>query len=489
MINSLRKQNLPAVAGSIRNWYYTFHYHEKNGYPLKLVSCETVVFSSKGKNVPFIFSDEKLRELNLGDEIPANSPIRFSRRLLKYINRRGSWMMKRMMTCLLMLCLLCSFSFAGGESVPIPDIQLRAMKIPQNEAMNHLRRMGTGLNLGNTFDAVGGPWIKNHMEIEKAWTGFYTTRDLIESVAKAGFGFIRIPVSWHDHVDSEFRIAPEWLDRVQEVADWALEAGLYVIINTHHDNEPAYYYPDSAHLESSRAYLSAIWRQMAERFRDYDDRLMLESLNEPRLKDTPYEWNFNAKSAECRDSAEVINALNQLFVDTVRATGGNNATRYLCVPGYDGAPPQTANGIFTLPQDSADNRIIVSAHAYVPYDFALKLDGGREFSWDNAAQREDILGNIDVLYNTYLSRGIPAIMDECGCLDHDGNLRARVEWCAGYAAAAQSRGLPIAWWDNGALHTKGENFAIFNRSTGELLFPEIVDALMKYRLPAPAEDE
>jgi len=394
-------------------------------------------------------------------------------------------MMRKMFSWLLVLCLLLPASIAAAEETVIPEIELRILDIPDNEAMTHLRRMGTGWNLGNTFDATGGSWIKNHMEIEKAWTGHYVNRELIQSVARAGFGFIRIPVSWHDHVDESFTIYPEWLDRVQEVADWALAEGLYVIVNTHHDNEKDFYYPDSAHLESSKKYLTAIWQQMAERFRDYDDHLMLESLNEPRLKDTPMEWNFSADNAECRDAASVINTLNQLFVDTVRATGGNNATRYLCVPGYDGSPANTGDGVFSLPKDSAENRIIVSAHAYTPYDFALKPDGGKDFSWNNNGQRMDILGNIGALYDRFISKGIPAIMDECGCVDRNGNLQARVEWCAGYAAAARSRGVPIAWWDNGALHTTGENFAIFNRVNGEMFFPEIVEALLKYRLPAP----
>ncbi len=391
--------------------------------------------------------------------------------------------MKRCIALFLTLCLLPLF--AAAETA-IPEIDLAPQPVPDNEAMAFLRRMGIGWNLGNTFDANDCTWLKDHMAYESGWTGYYTSEKLIQSVAAAGFGFIRIPVSWHNHVDADFNISADWLDRVQQVADWALDAGMIVIINTHHDNSKAYYYPDSAHFDSSAKYLTAVWSQLAERFRDYDERLILESLNEPRLVGTQYEWSFDPSSAECRDAADVINRLNQIFVDTVRASGGNNADRYLCVPGYDASPSNLIEGRFVLPQDTADNRIIVAAHAYTPYDFALHVSGGKTFSYDNNGQRMDIITNISYLYKNFISKGIPAVMDECGCLDK-GNLSDRVEWCAAYVAIASSRGLPVAWWDNGAFKGTGENFGLFSRSTAQLLFPELVDTMMRYKLTENAE--
>ena len=395
--------------------------------------------------------------------------------------------MKKCIALILLLCIV-SLSFgAFAEEIVIPDFSLKVREVPDNEAMAFLRKMGIGWNLGNTFDANNCPWVKNHMEIEKAWTGHYTNRKLIQSVAAAGFGFIRIPVSWHDHVDGDFNVSADWMDRVQEVVDWSLEAGLYVIVNTHHDNDKAYYYPDSEHFDSSVKYLTAIWTQMAERFRDYDGRLILEALNEPRLVGTGNEWWFDDNSAACRDAADVINRLNQIFVDTVRATGGNNADRYLCVTGYDASPANLVKTRFTLPADTADNRIIVAAHAYVPYDYALNTSGGKDFSWKNNSQRMDIIGNIQVLYDNFLSKGIPAVMDECGCLDKK-NLQSRVDWCVSYVGTAAAFGLPVAWWDNGAFNGSGENFGLFSRDSGKLVFPQIVEALMKYRLTEAAAE-
>ncbi len=394
--------------------------------------------------------------------------------------------MKSCISLLLLLCLVL-LPAAGIAESAVPEFSFAQKDVPDNEAMAFLRRMGIGWNLGNTFDAHNCTWLKNHMEYEKGWTGYYTTRELIQSVAAAGFGFIRMPVSWHDHVDGDFNISPEWMDRVQEVADWALDAGLIVIINTHHDNDAAYYYPDSAHFESSAKYLTAVWGQMAERFRDYDERLVLEALNEPRLAGTDHEWWFEAGNAACEDAADVINRLNQLFVDTVRASGGGNAARYLCVTGYDAAPGNLIPGRFVLPTDSADNRIIVAGHAYVPYNFALNTKGGSAFSQSDRSQWNDIVGNISVLYDNFISRGIPAVMDECGCLDKN-NLSDRLEWCAAYTAFAASRALPVAWWDNGAFRGNGENFGLFSRQDGTLVFPEIVEALMKYKMaPLPTD--
>lgn len=394
--------------------------------------------------------------------------------------------MKRCVALLLLFCFVIAVPCSLSEST-VPEYDAPLQEIPDNEAMAFLRKMGIGWNLGNTFDANNCTWLKNHMEYEKGWTGYYTSRELIASVADAGFGFIRIPVSWHDHVDKDFNVSKDWMDRVQEVVDWALDSGLIVIVNTHHDNDAKWYYPDSAHFDQSVKFLTAVWTQMAERFRDYDDRVILEALNEPRLVGTANEWNFQSGNAACKDAADVINRFNQIFVDTVRATGGNNATRYLCVTGYAASPANLAPDRFVMPTDSADNRVIVSAHAYTPYDFALNTKGGKDFSRSNLSQRRDIVGNISVLYKNFISQGIPAIMDECGCLDKD-NLDARLEWCMTYVSIATSYGVPVAWWDNGSFHGSGENFGLFSRATGEKVFPQIIEILaargMKETVPA-----
>ena len=180
-------------------------------------------------------------------------------------------------------------------------------------------------------------------------------------------------------------------------------------------------------------------------------------------------------------AAECINQLNQAFVDAVRAGGGHNATRYLMVPGYDAAPGNANPAFFRLPEDSADNRIIISAHAYLPYSFALDIKGVSEFSMKNLQQTGEIGTALNTLYERWISQGIPVVIGEFGALDKD-NLQDRVDWTAFYVAGASARGIPCVWWDNNAFKGSGENFGLLKRATLEWPFPEIVEAAMQYAL-------
>ena len=392
-------------------------------------------------------------------------------------------MLKRMLGALvaLLLCMAAIPALGEGEIV-IPDVKVKQFDIPDNEALAFTRGLGMGWNLGNTMDAHDERYYGDPMNLEGYWCGVKTTKAMFESLAEHGFKTVRIPVSWHNHVSGEdCAIDEAWLDRVQQLVDWALECGLNVILNTHHDNIKGYYDPDEEHLEESLRYITSIWSQVAPRFSDYDDRLILESLNEPRLAGTDHEWWFEQGNAECMAAAECINQLNQAFVDAVRAGGGHNATRYLMVPGYDAAPGNANPAFFRLPEDSADNRIIISAHAYLPYSFALDIKGVSEFSMKNLQQTGEIGTALNTLYERWISQGIPVVIGEFGALDKD-NLQDRVDWTAFYVAGASARGIPCVWWDNNAFKGSGENFGLLKRATLEWPFPEIVEAAMQYAL-------
>lgn len=393
--------------------------------------------------------------------------------------------MKKWIALAVCVALLCALAATGGaeSAVQVPEVNaLRQCEIPDNEAMAFLKAMGVGWNLGNTFDATQDSWpARKEMDIETSWVGTATTEELIAAVHDAGFNTIRIPVSWHNHVSGDGdTISEAWLSRVQQVVDWAVGCGMYVILNTHHDVYPEYYYPDEAHYERSAAYLGHIWTQLAERFKDYDEHLILESMNEPRLKDTDYEWVFNASEPACAESAACINRLNQLFVDTVRASGGQNATRYLMVPGYDAAPENAVSDAFVLPTDTADNRIIVSVHAYTPYSFALQDGGVKTFDIHLASQTNDINYFINNLYKKYITQGIPVVIGEFGARDKDGNLQERVNFAAYYTHCASARNIPCCWWDNHAFKGNGELFGLIDRKTCSWKNPEIVEAIMRY---------
>ncbi len=390
--------------------------------------------------------------------------------------------MKKGTCMLIILCLLMSLlaGAAAGEeaAVQIPELAIKRREIPDNEAMAFLKAVGVGWNLGNTFDAIKGSWNRNadEMTVETSWVGIKTTEAMIEAIQNAGFTAIRVPVSWHDHVDENNQISEKWLNRVQEVVDWIYSRGMCVILNIHHDEDQ--FLPTPAHKEASAQYVEAIWTQLAARFRDYDDRLIMEAMNEPRMVGHANEWWFDANNADCIAAAGVLNELNQLFVDTVRASGGNNATRYLMVPGYDAAPGSVLNDFFALPKDTADNKFIVSVHAYTPYSFALEMPGTDSFG--TQAQKQEIVSFMNGLYDKYIINGIPVVIGEFGAMVKGENLQARVDWTAFYAATASARNLPVFWWDNNVFSGNGERFGLLDRKTLSFPHQQIVDALMRY---------
>lgn len=393
--------------------------------------------------------------------------------------------------CALILTLALVISTVPGladmpvqtEGITIPVIEdLKKFTIPDNDAMALLRDMKCGWNLGNTFDAYNGYGsFFSGTGMESSWVGIKTSRKLIAAIKEAGFNTIRIPVSWHNHVDKDDVIDQEWMDRVREVAGWALDEGMYVIVNVHHDNDKKYFYPDTVHYDRSVAYLTAIWTQMAEAFKECDEHLILESMNEPRLVGTQYEWSWTNANSECRLSAKYINQLNQLFVDTVRASGGNNATRYLMVPAYCASPASAADHLFQLPEDTAENRIILEAHAYTPYNFALNLNSGdRAFDLEKDKNKMDEIASfMNSLYNRYIKYGVPVVIDEFGALEKDGNTQDRVNFAAYYIASASTRGITCVWWDNHSFSGNGERFGLINRSTVKWVYPDIVLAIQE----------
>lgn len=368
------------------------------------------------------------------------------------------------------------------EGITVPVIEdMKKFDIPDNDAMALMRDMKCGWNLGNTFDAFpGGDYsYREGTDMETSWVGTKTRKKLIEAIHEAGFNTIRIPVSWHNHVDAEGKINREWMDRVKQVAGFGLELGMYVIVNVHHDNDKHYFYPDEEHYEQSAAYLTSVWSQMAEEFAEYDEHLILESLNEPRLTGTAYEWNWSANNAKCREAMDCINRLNQLFVDTVRATGGHNATRYLAVPAYDASPWYACVSQFSLPEDPA-GRIIVEAHAYTPYDFALNLKSpDKTFDLEKSGNKKSEISRfLNALYERFVANGVPVMMDEFGALEKDGNLQDRVNFAAYYVAAAAARGIPCVWWDNHCFTgADNERFGLIRRAMAEWVYPDIVLAI------------
>jgi endoglucanase len=365
----------------------------------------------------------------------------------------------------------------------VPKLSLTQYNTPDNEGMKFVENMKIGWNLGNTFDAINCTWITNELEYETAWCGSYTTRGLIDTLKNSGFNAIRIPVSWHNHVSGEnFKISEVWINRVQEVVNYCMDNNMYVILNIHHDVDKVYYYPSSTYLKNSKHYMTCIWKQIAAKFAEYDDHLIYESINEPRLTGHTNEWWIDPGNADCIDSIRCINELNQVFVDTVRATGGKNAVRYLMCPGYCASPDGAVNTNFKMPTDIIGNinKLILSVHAYTPYNFALEETGTNYWGVNDKSSVRNIVEFMDNLYNKYTSKGIPIVIGEFGARNKKDNLKSRVEFASYYIAAARARGISCIWWDNNAFTGEGELFGLINRSTYEYKYPEIVQGMMKY---------
>ncbi|MCL1787059.1 MAG: glycoside hydrolase family 5 protein [Defluviitaleaceae bacterium] len=328
-------------------------------------------------------------------------------------------------------------------------------------AQNYVRNLHAGWNLGNTLDAICREKENpTPAEQETAWHNPMTTRAMIQLVKDAGFDMLRVPVTWYQQIGEDHVIKKEWMDRVQEVVDYGMDSGLTVILNLHHEN---WHFPSDENYPAASTRMKAVWQQIAQRFRDYDNRLIFEAMNEPRKTQTPVEWTGGDE-----EGRRVVMQLNKDFVDTVRATGGNNATRMLMVPTY--AACSEDNGMFDF-VPPADENIIVSLHCYPPVDFAL-LDNMDENQWTPACDRE-----LDALFarvdKYFLSKGIPVIMGECGARDKN-NPADRVAWAKSYMRRARKYGVPSIWWDNG-----GKEFEWMLRKELAWKYPDMVAAFLE----------
>ena len=353
-----------------------------------------------------------------------------------------------------------------------------AAELSGNTATELVSFIGTGWNLGNSLDATGGG---NSLYSETSWGNPKTTKAMIDAVKKQGFNTVRVPVSWGNHTTgNNFTIDSQWLARVKEVVDYCIDNDMYVILNIHHDTSTQYYYPSSTYKTQSVKFVKSIWTQVAKYFKDYDQHLVFETLNEPRLVGTGDEWWFNVNypNDNVRDSISVINTLNQTAVNAIRAAGGKNTDRCIMVPGYGASIDGCTTSTFKLPNDSTPERLIVSVHAYTPYNFALNANGTAEF-------KNNLKSEVDYLYNTikshFIDKGIPAIIGETSA-SNKNNTAERVKWAQYYMGKSAEYGVPCMLWDNNVFNgsDKGECHGHLNRSALKWYDEAFVNAVIEY---------
>lgn len=349
-------------------------------------------------------------------------------------------------------------SSGGSESTvsTVPSSPDRPGEMNITSAADVVKQMRIGWNLGNTLDATGGEGLT----AETSWGCPVTTKEMIDKIKGAGFNVLRVPVSWGTHLDEEGNIDKAWLDRVQEVVNYGIDNDMFVILNTHHEE---WYMPTKDHVESDLKTLEKLWQQIAERFKDYGDKLMFEGLNEPRLRGQGAEWTGN-KSAR-----EIVNQYEETFVKTVRATGGNNEQRILFISPYAASSTRENLSAVKIPENAGN--VIVSVHAYLPYDFALNVKGS--VFYENDGSIDTLMDNIQSIF---LDKGIPVVITEFGCMNK-GNSEERLKCITDYLTAANKKGVPCIWWDNNSRVTTSESFGLLNRENNTWYFPEIIDKI------------
>ena len=357
-----------------------------------------------------------------------------------------------------------------------------------------LEDMGLGWNLGNSLDATGG----SGLDTETSWSNPKTTQALIDKVKSLGFNTVRVPVSWGKHVSGDnYTIDSAWLARVKEVVDYCYKNDMYVILNIHHDTKSsesasgAGYYPRSSAYSSSEKFVTSVWSQMSEYFKDYDYHLIFETLNEPRLIGTGCEWWFDKWNipSEVKDAIDCINKLNQKAVDTIRDTGSNNKGRLIMCPGYDASIDGATVSGFKLPTDISGNknRIAVSVHAYSPYNFAMNVGSGSTSAYTSSIKSE-LRDLFSTLKSNFRDKGIPVVIGEFGSTDKN-NTAERVKWATDYTALARKNNIPCVLWDNNAFAVyngssivlNSEYHGYINRKNNTVTSPakDVIEALMK----------
>ena len=394
--------------------------------------------------------------------------------------------MKRILTLILALVIVVT-------AIPVKTVS--AASGTNKTATQVVSDMTVGWNIGNSLDSYGQksnfPYTSSN---ETYWGNPKTTKALIDEVAKAGFNTIRIPVSWGQYTTgSNYQIPDFFMSRVKEVVDYCIANDMYVILNTHHDinNDYCFYVPNNANKSRSEAYFKSVWTQIGNEFKDYDYHLVFETMNEPRLVGHSEEWWFprNNPSSDIREAVACINDYNQVALDAIRATGGNNVTRCVMVPGYDASIEGCMTDGFAMPKDSASNRLILSVHAYIPYYFALASDTYTT-KFDDSNK-----GDIDSFFNDlnskFLSKNVPVVVGETSATNRN-NTDQRVKWADYYwgTAAKYSNVAMVLWdnniYDNNSAGSDGECHRYIDRNSLRWCDPEIIRAIMKHVDGTPA---
>lgn len=401
--------------------------------------------------------------------------------------------MKNRLRSMFIAAVLVGTVVAGSFTAPF-SVQAAKKDTTSFEDLNQsqiVEAMGPGWNLGNQLESV-----TDNVPEETNWGNPVITEKLIQSVKAAGFKSIRIPVSYFAKIDDDkdYTIDSKWLDRVQEVVDYCIKNDLYAVINIHGDGyntiDGSWLLCNGKNQTEIKKKYKKVWKQIAERFKNYDEHLLFESMNEE------FDGSYSEPNKEYYQN---INDYNQIFVDTVRKTGDNNTKRWLIIPGWNTNIDYTAGDYgFKLPTDQyrdksidkEEQRIMISVHYYSPWDFCGG-ENGVITQWGNEADDpsktsttcdETYMKNqLNLMKTTFADKGYPVFIGEYGSIDKTSydseNEYYRAYFARKLCQLSRKNGCIPMYWDNGYNGVHG--FDLFDRTTCEVTQPVIIDAIME----------
>ena len=361
---------------------------------------------------------------------------------------------------------------------------------PIESAWDMVAKLKMGYNLGNTLESNHDPsadWFHpagpgDWQTYETCWGQPVTTQAIIDEIAAKGFNIIRVPVTWFPHIDDQGNINEEWMNRVEEVVNYVLNANCYCIINVMHDtgarvegrtDKQCWLMADMDSYAENTVLYQKIWQQICERFKNYDERLIFESFNE--ILNASYSWT--APSSVTDQAYEAINKLQQDFVNVVRASGGNNLYRNLAVTTYSATGNNDVPvNAFQAPQDKVANHMYLTIHSYDPYNFCNNNAGknaeGEEYDYNIKIFDDDCKAVIDGVFTRVNKRatecGMPFIFGEFGAIDEEKSMAERVKYAQYLKQKFNQYNTCGLWW-----------MGLYNRATNTWYEQEIVNALMQ----------
>lgn len=335
-------------------------------------------------------------------------------------------------------------------------------------ALEATRLMGNGINLGNTLEACDnnvGIKTNTPLSYETHWGQPKTTQAMIDGMKAAGFDTIRIPVAWMTNAthlyEGDYTIDADYMDRVEEVVRYARKAGMYVIINDHWDG--GWYGMFGSESAETRALAmeayKGMWQQIAERFRDYSDYLIFESANEElggRFDENSPLYCSDSVVTYLNDDERyaLTNEINQTFVDVVRATGGNNATRLLLIAGYSTNIDQTCDDRFQMPKDTADSKLMVSVHYYDPWSYCGASSAASATKWGTVSDYEYMDQQLAKM-TKFTEAGYGVVIGEYGALPcSDGLKDNTLAYHTAFLDACTKYDLTNCLWDCSGLYKR-----------------------------------